>query len=272
MLCFLIKCKRIYNDFVKDEVTVYAAQASFFTVLSFFPFLMILLTVIQIIPTISQDDLLLVLARLAPSRVYPLLRTIVTDLYTTAPAAILSVTTIATIWSASRGMLGIERGLNRIAGCTRRRGYLASRLINSGYTVVFILVCIVSLILMVFGSALQRLLLTWFPFLQHLVPYLISLRALIALTILILFFMALYTYLPMERGRMKEQIPGALFSTGGWLLCSYGFSIYFSHFKRFSYMYGSLAAVVILMLWIYFCICILFLGAEINRHWGKHCL
>lgn len=266
MVYFLIQCKKIYDEFVRDEITVYAAQASFFIVLSFFPFIMILLTLIQLIPTISQADLLLVISRLFPQKVYPLVETIITDLYTTAPAAILSVTTVVTIWSASRGMMGIERGLNRIYDCKKRRNYVISRLISSGYTVVFIAVCIVSLGLMVFGSALQRLLLKYIPILNNIAPYLLSLRALIALAILIVFFMALYTYLPYERQKLKNQLPGALFSTAGWLVCSYGFSIYFNHFKRFSYMYGSLAAVVILMLWLYFCICIMFLGAEVNRH------
>ncbi len=266
MVYFFIQCKKIYDEFVKDEITVYAAQASFFIVLSFFPFIMILLTLIQLIPSISQADLLLVISRLFPLKVYPLVETIITDLYTTAPAAILSVTTIATIWSASRGMLGIERGLNRIADCTKRRNYVVSRLINSGYTVVFIGVCIVSLGLMVFGSTLQKILLKYIPILNRIAPYLISLRTLIALAILIVFFMALYTYLPYEHQTLKKQLPGAIFSTAGWLACSFGFSIYFNHFKRFSYMYGSLAAVMILMLWLYFCICIMFLGAEVNRH------
>ena len=94
MIYFILQCKKIYDEFVKDEITVYAAQASFFIVLSFFPFIMILLTVIQLVPTISQADLLLVISRLFPEKVYPLVESIVTDLYTTAPAAILSVTTI----------------------------------------------------------------------------------------------------------------------------------------------------------------------------------
>lgn len=266
MVYFIVQCKKIYDEFVKDEITVYAAQASFFIVLSFFPFIMILLTAIQLVPSVSQADLLLVISRLFPARVYPLVESIVTDLYTSAPAAILSVTTIVTIWSASKGMMGIERGLNRIYDCSRRRNYVINRLINSGYTLVFILVCIMSLVLMVFGTSLQKLLLRHLPILNHIGPYLISLRALIALAILIVFFMALYTFLPYKKQELRLQLPGALFSTAGWIICSYGFSIYFNHFKRFSYMYGSLAAVVILMLWLYFCICILFLGAEVNRH------
>ena len=67
MLSFLLNCKRIYNDFIKDEVTVYAAQASFFIVLSAAPFIMILLTLIQLIPAVSPEDLMHVMTQLLPS-------------------------------------------------------------------------------------------------------------------------------------------------------------------------------------------------------------
>ena len=69
MLSFLLNCKRIYNDFIKDEVTVYAAQASFFIVLSAAPFIMILLTLIQLIPAVSPEDLMHVMTQLLPSSI-----------------------------------------------------------------------------------------------------------------------------------------------------------------------------------------------------------
>lgn len=269
MMYFIVQCKQIYDRFVKDEVTVYAAQASFFIVLSAFPFIMLLISIIQVVPAVSHADLLRIVTRIFPLKVLPLIETILEDLYSTSPAAILSVTTVVTLWSASRGMLGIERGLNRIAGCSRRRNYVLSRIINSGYTVVFIAVCVMSLGLLVFGSSIQNLFLNYFPFLNYLSTLLVSLRTLLALGILIIFFMGLYTFLPYERLRLRYQLPGAIFSTVSWVVFSFGFSIYFSHFSRFSYMYGSLAAVVILMLWLYFCICILFLGAELNQHLMK---
>ena len=249
MLSFLLNCKRIYNDFIKDEVTVYAAQASFFIVLSAAPFIMILLTLIQLIPAVSPEDLMHVMTQLLPSSIHPLIESAIQDIQTVSPAALLSVTTVATIWSAARGMLGIERGLNRIIGCRKRRNYLLGRIINSGYTIVFLLMCIFSLVLMVFGSSLQRLLFRYFPMLDR--------------------FVALYTWLPYERQDIRLQLPGALISTVGWIGCSYGFSIYFNYFGNYSYMYGSLTAVVILMLWLYACICILFFGAEINQHWRR---
>lgn len=266
MIYFLVHCKQIYDKFVKDEITVYAAQASFFIVLSSVPFIILLLTVLQFVPAVQQSDFLYLLSRLLPIEVQPLVYTIVDEIYSKSSAALLSVSSITTLWSASRGMLGIEKGLNRIAGSPRRRGYVISRIINSGYTIVFMAVCILSLILLVFGTVIQNLIFKILPFLQGLSPYLISLRSMLALVILVAFFMGLYTFLPYERQRLRCQLPGAVFSTLCWILFSYASSLYFKYFSSFSTMYGSLASLAVLMLWLYFCICILFLGAEINCH------
>ena len=149
---------------------------------------MILLTLIQLIPrrqpggSDARDDT-------ASSLQHPpLIESVIQDIQTVSPAALLSVTTVATIWSAARGMLGIERGLNRIIGCRKRRNYLLGRIINSGYTIVFLLMCIFSLVLMVFGSSLQRLLFRYFPMLDRFVSCLISLRTFLALALLTLIF------------------------------------------------------------------------------------
>ena len=209
---------------------------------------------------------MIAVSKVLPPKVYPFIETIIYDLYKPSPTAILSVTTIFTLWSAARGMLSIERGLNRIFQCGKRRNYVLSRLISSGYTIVFMLVCVMSLLLLVFGSFLQKLLIKRVPLLMHLSPYMLSMRSLISLFILIIFFTGLYTFLPYKNQLLKYQVPGAVFSTICWILFSYGFSIYFNNFSQVSYMYGSLTAVVLLMLWLYFCICILFIGAEINQN------
>lgn len=269
MIYFLVHCKQIYDKFVRDEITVYAAQASFFIVLSSVPFIILLLTVLQFVPAVQQSDFLDLLSRLLPLEVQPLVYTIIDEIYSKSSAALLSVSSIVTLWSASRGMLGIEKGLNRITGCPRRRGYVVSRIINSGYTVVFMAICVMSLVLLVFGTVIQNLVFRIVPFFRALSPYLISLRSVLSLVILVIFFMVLYTFLPYERQRLRRQLPGAVFSTVCWILFSFAFSLYFKYFSRFSTMYGSLASVAVLMLWLYFCICILFLGAEINFHLSR---
>ena len=263
MIGLILRGKQIYDKFSKDEMTVYAAQASFFTIIAAFPFIMLLMAMIQLIPTITKSNLLQVITSLVPANLKSLVFGVVENIYTNSPATVLSVTAIAAIWSASRGMLSIERGLNRVFGKQKKRNYVVTRMICAGYTIIFMLICILTLVLLVLGSSIQGFVEHHFPVVAEITHYVISVRT-VLLLILTIFFTFLYTYVPEKKQHFKKQLPGAIFSTLGWIAFSFAFSIYFNNFSNFSVMYGSLTAIVLLMLWLYVCICILFLGAEIN--------
>lgn len=268
MLRFVITCKRIFDRYSEDEMTVYAAQASFFIVIAAFPFIMLLLTLIRFIPGLTKLDVQTTLLTIVPDMLNSFVLGIIEELYTKSTGTILSVTAVTALWSASRGMLSIERGLNRAYKSQEKRGYILSRIICSGYTLVFMLVCIMCLLLLVFGNSLHHFMVRRFPLIANVTFYLINFRLVLALTVLIVCFMFLYTFIPKKKQKMRNQLPGALFTTAGWILSSYAFSIYFNNFSNFPYMYGSLTAVVLLMLWLYMCICIVFFGAEINYHYS----
>jgi membrane protein len=252
-------------------MTVYAAQASFFTIIAAFPFIMLLLAMIQFIPSITKANLLQVLITIIPStlEIDSVIVTVIEDLYTHTPAAILSATAIAAIWSASRGMLSIERGLNRVFGQENKRSYFMTRFICACYTVVFIIICLLTLVLLVLGGSIQSFMNHHFPILGEITRYAISFRTML-LFILTLCFTMLYTYVPEKKQQFMKQLPGAVFSTLGWVGFSFAFSIYFSNFSNYSVMYGSLTAIVLLMLWLYSCISILFFGAEINYYYSEN--
>ncbi len=263
MIGLILRGKQIYDKFSKDEMTVYAAQPSFFTIIAAFPFIMLLMAMIQLIPTITKSNLLQVITSLVPANLKSLVFGVVENIYTNSPATVLSVTAIAAIWSASRGMLSIERGLNRVFGKQKKRNYVVTRMICAGYTIIFMLICILTLVLLVLGSSIQGFVEHHFPVVAEITHYVISFRT-VLLLILTICFTFLYTYVPEKKQHFKKQLPGAIFSTLGWIAFSFAFSIYFNNFSKFSVMYGSLTAIVLLMLWLYVCICILFLGAEIN--------
>ncbi len=265
MIGFLLRCKQIYDKYTKDEMTVYAAQASFFTIIAAFPFIMLLMAMIQFIPSVTKSTMLQVITTLIPStlEINSIIVTVIDDLYTNSPATVLSVSAIAAIWSASRGMLSIERGLNRVFGREKKRNYVITRLICSGYTIVFMAICLLTLVLLVLGSSIQAFMRNHFPLIAEITHYVVTFRTILVL-VLTVCFAILYTYVPEKRQKFRDQLPGAVFSTLGWIVFSFAFSIYFNNFSNFSVMYGSLTAIVLLMLWLYACICILFLGAEIN--------
>ena len=271
MVRLIIRIKQIYDKFAADEMTVYAAQASFFTIIAAFPFIMLLLTVVQIVPSVSQGELMEFILALVPVGYKSVAFRVISDLSLKSPATMISVTAVTALWSSSRGMMSIAKGLNRVQGKVEKRWYIVKRLICAGYTIVFILVCVLSLGLLVFGNMIQAFMVSRFPIIADVTTHIINFRALWALMILIIFFLGIYTFVPDKRLKLRDQLPGAVFSTVGWMAFSFAFSLYFSHIggKNYSYMYGSLTAIVLLLLWLYFCMCILFFGAEINYFWKE---
>ncbi|MFQ6973047.1 MAG: YihY/virulence factor BrkB family protein [Enterocloster aldenensis] len=271
MFGLIVAVKQVYDKYAEDEMTVYAAQVSFFIILSVVPFIMLLLTAVQMIPSISNAQFMELIVGLVPVDYKSLAFRVVNDLSLKSPATMISVTAITALWSAGRGMFSVARGLNRVHGYGEKRWYVVGRLICSGYTIVFILVCILSLGLLVFGNMIQAFMVNRFPIVADVVTHIINFRALWALMILIMFFLGIYTFVPDKKLKLREQIPGAVFSTVGWMAFSFAFSLYFNHIggKNYSYMYGSLTAIVLLLLWLYMCMCILFFGAEINYYWKE---
>lgn len=275
MIRLLLRCKHIYDKYSKDEMTVYAAQASFFSIIAAFPFMMLLLALIQLIPSITKANLLQLIITIIPStlEMNSIIVTVIDDLYTNSPVAVLSATAVAAIWSASKGMLSIERGLNRVFGQEKKRSYIMTRLICAGYTIVFMVICLLTLVLLVLGSSIQSFMNRHFPLLAEITQYVLTFRTMLVFMLTIC-FAVLYTYVPEKKQEFLSQLPGAAFSTLGWIAFSFAFSIYFNNFGNYSVMYGSLTAIVLLMLWIYSCICILFIGAEINYYyslnWKEH--
>lgn len=223
------------KHYADDELSVYAAQASFFTILAIFPFFMLLFAWIDLIPLVHESDLLNFLVNIMPDNLDPLIISILDNINSTSSGAILSVSAALSLWSASKGMLSIERGLNRVYHVTVERNYFTRRLICCGYTVFFALMCTISLI---------------FRF-----------SAFFALLFLTMMF---YKVLPYKKLNLIRQLPGAICSSIGWAWFSMAFSIYVHFSGQFTVTYGSLTAVVCFMLWLYFCICILFFGAEVN--------
>ena len=183
----------------------------------------------------------------------------------------ISATAVTALWSAGRGMFSVARGLNRVNGRGRKHWYVFNRLICCGYTVLFIAVCILSMGLLVFGRTLQSFIQSHFPLIAPITGYVIQMRQLWGFGMLLVFFLGIYCLVPDRKENVKAALPGAVFSTAGWMLFSLAFSMYFNFTggKNYSYMYGSLAAIALSFLWFYICICILFMGAELNWFWDE---
>lgn len=250
------------NKMKEHAVSAYAAQAAFFIILSFFPFAMLLMTLIRYLP-VTEEALISLASQALPSHIEDYVISLINEIYAQSPAAIISLTIIAAIWSSSKGVLSVIRGFNSIYGIYETRGYFYLRLMSSFYTIVFAISIAGSLILLVFGNRLMLTLAGFFPFLSNKPPLIISFRVLILLVLLFVFFLAVYLFVPNRKSSIAAEAPGALLTSVGWASFSSLYSFYIDNFANFN-TYGSLTTIVFLMLWLYFCMYILFIGSEVN--------
>jgi membrane protein len=258
-----IKIIRAFARKIRDDcVSAFAAQAALFVIISFFPFFMLLLTILQDI--YSESTLLQTLTGIFPSSLHTLIIRIITEVYDKTTGTIVSFAAITALWAASRGVLAVISGLNSVYGIKETRNYIRLRLLSAFYTFIFIIMLVITLSILVFGNRLYIWIQGKIPVLSELALFIISVRTMVGLLILTLFFLLLYAVIPDRKTRVYKELPGAFISAVGWMGFSYLFSYYVDHMGNYSNTYGSLTAIVIFMLWFYFCMYILFIGAEIN--------
>ena len=224
---------------------------------------MFLLTLIQYLP-VTESELLALIRSVLPSGINTYIASIVHDIYFQPAKTIISITAITTLWSASRGFLAVVKGLNTVYGINETRNYIRLRITSAIYTLAFAVIIVVSLGLLVFGNRLYLIISTQFPLINDLAVAIIGLRTIFSLALYTGLFLLLYIVIPNRKTKFLNELPGAMIAATGWMLYSYLYSIYIDNFARYSAMYGSLTAIVLLMLWLYFCMYILFIGAEIN--------
>ncbi|MDO4344759.1 MAG: YihY/virulence factor BrkB family protein [Eubacteriales bacterium] len=253
---------RFMGKMKKDRVDAFAAQSALFIIMGFFPFVMLLLTLIQYTP-LTSDMVMELLVEMLPTSFYDVIAGIVEELFTSS-TVLLSGTVVAALWAAGRSILSITNGLNSVRGVQENRNYLYMRLRSGIYILFLLLAIIMATILLLFGNRIQNLLLQYVPVLAKFTGMIISIRAVISILVLSLVFWAMYCSLPNCKVNAIRQIPGAVFTASAWSIYSYGFSVYFDYAGKRSSVYGSLTTVVMIMLWLYFCMWLLFVGAEVN--------
>lgn len=256
------KIMNITADIAADHVGAYAAQSAYFFMLCLIPIILLLITMVQYTP-VTKADVMTAVIQVFPASVENLITSIVNQVYNQS-MGIIPVTIIVAMWSAGKGVLAMASGLNCIYSCRETRNYIVLRIRSTIYTLLFIAVIILLLVLSVFGNTLNLFIAKHIPFLKRLADWLIETRAVITPTVLVIFSLMLYKFLPNRRGRFRDQLPGAMFAAVGWMVISWVFSIYLDVFKGFSSMYGSLTTIVLIMLWMYFCMYCILLGAEMN--------
>ncbi len=245
----------------RDMITVYAAQASFFLLLASVPFLMLLLNVSQRVFLVSGDAIFSLVEGLLPEPLTEAFSALTEQLAKTGSVPLLSVTAVTALWSASRGMAALERGLSGVYGVNVSRGFIRDAIRSLLYTVVLLFLIFASLILLVFGGQIAEGIMSLLPALERPITAILSARG-------VFVFLGLTGFFTLEHRTIVKSLrvlPGAALSAAGWMLFSFLYSLYVQLLPRASYLYGGLSVLAVWMLWLYACMIIFLLGAEANK-------
>lgn len=257
----------IFRDFARqltrDNINAFASSTAFFFFLSLVPTLVILCSLIPYTP-LTEGDLIAAVTGVVPEFIETVTVSLIKQIYESSSAT-LSIAIIVLIWSSGKGMLALMRGLNVVNGVTENRGYFFLRLEASFYMVITVAAVMVSLGLSVFGNVIVDAVMKMLPHIGGVIAFFMQFRFVFVWLLLTVVFTITYTYVPNKKLKMKYQIPGAVFSAVGWNLFSYVFAIYVENFNGMS-IYGSLSTIVIMMFWLYCCLYILLIGANLNRY------
>lgn len=262
--------KAIYKAFslfgkkiTHDAVAAFSAQTAFFIIISAFPFLVLIVSVLEKIPFISADMMYTVMD-IFPRTVMEYMENIIKEICSGNSVAIISISAAVLLWAASKGVTSIMRGLNFIYKIDEKRNFLEIRLVSVGYTIGFVVYIVLTLIFIFGGGMLSSLLKSRLPenlFFTVIYRIVSFLGKLMLLTVL---FGLVYLIVPKRKATIKSQLPGAVLSALGWLGYSWFYSFYIDHLAGNSYVYGSLTSIILIMLWLYVCMYIFFIGGEVN--------
>jgi membrane protein len=258
----------LWHRIEEDDIPGLSAQLAYFFLLSLFPLLIFIFTLLPYLP-IQHQDILGGIADFAPPQTMELIEKNVNYVMNNRNGGLLSFGVIGTIWSASNGIHALVRAFNKAYNVKESRSFIVSRAMAIVLTIGMIFVFIVAVLLPIFGREIGIFLFSYLGFKLEFLRIWEMLRLVISAVILFLIFTGLYWIAPNIKLRCRSAFPGAGFATVGWILSSYALSFYVSKFNNFSLTYGSIGAIIVLLIWLYISGFIIILGGEINAFYSE---
>ncbi len=258
----LILPKRFFEKMQDDHVSEYAAECAYFTILSFIPFLIFFLTLIQF-TTVDKESIYYWIREVIPASMDENIIGIIDEVYSKSFSTI-SISVLVALWSASKGFYYLSKGLRQIYGTKKGKIDIIVRIEGILYTVIFIISIIAFLLVMLLGERIHSIFDNKIEALSLVISYILKIRTVLLIIPMFIVFLFIYKFIPRHKLPMRTQVFGAGFSAIAWYVVSWFFSLYINLFEGFSNTYGSLTSIILIMMWVYVAMFIILIGAEIN--------
>ena len=270
-LCgFFKSVTRIILSIIRNDFYGMAAEMGFMAVIGIFPFMLFLTAVFGWLGNKSlMDPLLRVLSNVVPGQAMDLIMTVLSEAMIFSHGKLMAYIGVGiTIILSTNAMAVVLKGLNRAYKVEETRSFVYTRLLSLVMVFVMTMMTFLSVNLIVFGKVIVNFFVNHFHMSNQIAIMLLTLRWPVAF--LALYFMAflIYYILPDLRGNEKfkrtSALPGTLFFCIFWLVCSWGFSVYINNLKTYNFVYGTIGAFAVLMVWLYYTSVLILIGGEIN--------
>ena len=260
--------KRVVWRIKEDEVFGRAAQLSYYFLLALFPLLLVLINLLGYMAqrgTEFRNQLITYLAAVMPSSAVSLVHTTLDEISAASGSGKLSLGLLAALWAASNGMGAISQTLNTAYNVRETRSWWLVRLISVSLTISLSVLIISALAIVLYGGSIGEVVATRYGFGNLFTTVWRILQWPIALAFVLATFNLIYNFAPnLTSSQRKWFTPGALVGVGMWLLISFAFRVYLHYFNSYSVTYGSLGALIVLMLWFYLTGVAILIGGEVN--------
>lgn len=264
----LSSIQTILDNMGKDHINEFSAQCAYYVILSFIPFIILLLTLIQY-TNIEQQQLFDIISRIIPSSMSEMVLGIIKEVYSKSVGTV-SISLIFTLLSADKGLFALVKGLHLVYNYSdnKRKSMIYLKLTSILKTMIFIILVAIGAVILVFGTSIISTIQEKFGLLENYTIISQILMQIVFVAVVFVVFLCLYKFIPGYKITFRSQIPGAIFSSIALIVISFVFSKYLDIFKGFSITYGSLTALMLIMMWTYTCFYVIFLGAEINKFYS----
>lgn len=246
-----------------DDVFALASQLAYYLVLSFFPFMLFLMTLVGF-SDLSSTDILEGLSVVLPKTILELTQSTIKEVSDNQYTGLLGLSILLMIWTAASAFKAIIKSVNKAYDFKEDRSFIKISIISMLGILALALIIILALTMLVFGNVIGNYIKSTNQFYNIILISWNIFRYAFIFIIMIFIFASIYRLAPAKKIKWREVIPGSIFSTIGWIFVSFGFSFYIDNFNNYSRFYGSLGAVFILMTWLFLISMIIILGVEIN--------
>lgn len=245
------------------ELQVTSVMIAYYLMLSFVPLLIVVGNILPLF-NVEAEIAVLYLGEVIPDMVMPAIEPIIRDLLTTTSGGLLSLGLLTGIWSASRGITYIRKGLNKAYGVSDSASYIVKKIVSVVTIVLILLLLILFALVFGFSGVVLEGLAPYIPWAGSLLQQISTLKWPVSLLFIFALLVLVYRATPDVKLRVRDVLLGSAFAAGGLIGLVQAFSLYLQFFSRNLSSYGTLGAFFVMIIWLNFSAGILILGAVLN--------